>query len=155
MLFGLLKELTDRFIEFTLKMVKGDTPEAQLTSALKSCVLLIAGLSTLVVTLAGNNWELHKRYKDYESTVSKLGFILNPDNMHGASKEISALVKSIDRNTNTIRQENIRLSGVNVTLAAENNTLHLILGKQLAEVIHLRRDNDLLMRMCVFRAEGG
>lgn len=154
MLFGLLRELTDRFIEFTLKMVKGDTPEAQLTSALKSCVLLIAGLLTVVVTLAGNNWELHQQYKDYESTVSKLGFILNPDKMNGASKEITALVKSIDDNTNTIRKENARLSGVNIALSSENNTLHLILGKQLQELIRVRANNDTLMTMCVFRAGG-
>lgn len=148
MLFGLLRELTDRFIEFILKMVKGDTPEAQLTSALKSCVLLIAGLLTVSVTLAGNNWELRQQYKDYESAVGKLGFILNPDNMNGTSKEITALVRSIDENTNTIRKENTRLTGINVGLASENSTLHLILGKQMQEVARIRANNDVLLRMC-------
>lgn len=151
MLFTLLKELIDRFIEFTLRFVKGDSPEAQLTSALKTCVFLISVLLLAMISVVGNNYDLRKEFEDYESSVSKLGFLLNADNLKNSSSEITKLMNSIDINSNIIRKENVRLSGSNIALSTENNMLQIIVGYQLQELDRLRKDNDVFLKMCVYK----
>jgi len=151
MLFTLLKELTDRFIEFILNMVKGANPEAQLTSALKSCVFLITILAFAVISLGISNYNLHLQNDDFETAVSKFGFLLKEDNLVAPSLEIAKLSASIDANSNALRKENVTLSENNIALLTENAWIQVILGKIIEENKLLKTNNQVLLDKCVAR----
>lgn len=151
MLFTLLKELTDRFIEFILNMVKGANPEAQLTSALKSCVFLITILAFAVISLGISNYNLHLQNDDFETAVSKFGFLLKEDNLVAPSLEIAKLSASIDANSNALRKENVTLSENNIALLTENAWIQVILGKIIEENKLLKANNQVLLDKCVAR----
>ena len=151
MLFTLLKELTDRFIEFILNMVKGANPEAQLTSALKSCVFLITILAFAVISLGISNYNLHLQNDDFETAVSKFGFLLKEDNLVAPSLEIAKLSASIDANSNALRKENVTLSENNIALLTENAWIQVMLSKILEENKLLKANNQVLLDKCVAR----
>jgi hypothetical protein len=145
MLFTLLKELVDRFIEFLLHITQGDSPEARLTSVLKSTVFLISVLVFALISLVVDNFNLRFQLKDYESVASKVGFLLNPENASSTADELNKLSTSIDTNSNTLRKENAELSESNISLVHENYWLQVLLKKQMAEMKRLKDNNDALL----------
>lgn len=148
MQFALIKELVDRFIEFALFMSKGDTPEDRLTSALKTTSILITALTIAVAGLAIDDLNIRREMKDYESAISKLGFLLKPENMVGSAKAIGHLTDSIDSYSNTLRKENSKLAEANVTLFYENYWIQVLLSSQNKEVQLLRQNNSVLLAKC-------
>lgn len=146
MLFTLLKELVDRFIEFLLHITQGETPEARLTSVLKSTVFLISVLVFALISVGVDNFNLRFQLKDYESVASKVGFLLNPENASTTAEEINKLSASIDANSNALRKENNQLTETNVSLMQENYWLQLLLKKQLHEMKRVKANNDALLQ---------
>lgn len=145
MFFTLLKELVDRFIEFLLKMSKGESAEAKLTSVLKSTVFLISVLVFVTISLLGENINMRTQLADYKSVAAKVGMLLNPDTMTGAADEITKLSASIDENNNTLRIENNKLVESNISLSHENYWIQVLLNKTLQDNIRLKDNNDFLL----------
>ena len=148
MFFTLLKELVDRFIEFLLKMSKGETAEAKLTSVLKSTVFLISVLVFAVISLLAENLNMRTQLADYKSVSVKLGVLLKPQSMAGAAEEISKLSASINDSNNKLRNENTKLLESNVALTHENYWIQVTLNRTLQESKLLRENNQFLMRTC-------
>lgn len=148
MLFTLLKELVDRFIEFLLKMSKGESPEAKLTSVLKSTVFLISVLVFAVLSLIAENLNMRTQLADYKSVSAKLGVLLKPQSVAGAAEEIGKLSASINDSNNKLRHENTKLLEQNVALTHENYWIQVVLNRTLQESKLLRENNLILMQAC-------
>ena len=149
MFFTLLKELVDRFIEFLLKMSKGESPEAKLTSVLKSTVFLLSVLIFASISLLTENINLRNQLNDYKSVTAKVGGLLNPDNLNATATEISKLAASIETNSNDLRTENIKLVEINVSLSQENYWMQVLLQKALRENRRIKNNNDALLLKCL------
>lgn len=148
MLFTLLKELVDRFIEFLLKMSKGDSAEAKLTSVLKSTVFLVSVLVFAVISLIGENLNMRTQLADYKSVSAKLGVLLKPQSVASAAEEISKLSASINDSNNKLRNENTKLLEQNIALTHENYWIQITLNRTLQDNKLIRENNALLMRVC-------
>lgn len=148
MFFTLLKELVDRFIEFLLKMSKGETAEAKLTSVLKSTVFLISVLVFAVFSLVAENFNMRTQLADYKSVSAKLGVLLKPQSAAGAAEEITKLSASINDSNNKLRNENTRLLETNIALTHENYWIQVVLNRTLQESKLLKENNMFLVRTC-------
>lgn len=148
MFFTLLKELVDRFIEFLLKMSKGETPEAKLTSVLKSTVFLLSVLIFASISLLAENINLRTQLNDYKSVATKVGLLLNPENLNVTADEISKLTTTIELSNNTLRKENTHLTETNIQLGQENYWIQVLLQKTLQDTRRLKANNDTLLKMC-------
>lgn len=149
MFFTLVKELVDRFIEFLLKMSKGESPEAKLTSVLKSTVFLISVLVFAVFSLVAENLNMRTQLADYKSVSAKLGVLLKPQSVAGAAEEITKLSASINDSNNKLRVENNKLLESNVALTHENYWIQLVLNRTLQESKLLRDNNVFLLNACL------
>lgn len=149
MFFTLVKELVDRFIEFLLKMSKGQSPEAKLTSVLKSTVFLISVLVFAVFSMVAENLNMRTQLADYKSVSAKLGVLLKPQSVAGAAEEITKLSASINDSNNKLRVENNKLLESNVALTHENYWIQLVLNRTLQESKLLRDNNVFLLNACL------
>lgn len=146
-MFGLLKELADRFIEFVLQFVKGETVEEQLTSALKSAVFMIAILAWAAIGLFMANVNLRVEYSDLEAGVVKMNLLLNPTE-EGPLKAFVRINDSLSKQVKLVKEENILLFRNNIKLSDENNFLRPYLIRALAETERVKANNDVLLAMC-------
>ena len=149
-MFGLLKELADRFIEFVLQFVKGETVEEQLTSALKSAVFMIAILAWATIGLFMANVNLRVEYSDLEAGVVKMNLLLNPTE-EGPLKAFVRINDSLSKQVKLVKEENILLFRNNIKLSDENNFLRPYLIRALAETERVKANNDVLLAMCTPR----
>jgi hypothetical protein len=147
-MFGLIKELADRFIEFVLRFVKGDTVEEQLTSALKSAVFLIAILGWLGVSMLMANVNLRMELADMESGVSKVSLLFDQTD-GGPINSFIRINDSLNRQVNLIKQENMLLFKNNIMLKDENNFLRPILLRTLQDAERIKRNNEVLLQKCL------
>lgn len=148
MFFTLLKELVDRFIEFLLKMSKGESPEAKLTSVLKSTVFLLSVLIFVSISLLAENINLRTQLSDYKSVAAKVGLLLNPESSSVAAEEVSRLTASIEGSNAALRKENNQLSETNASLTQENYWIQVLLQKTLQDISRLKANNDTLLKIC-------
>lgn len=146
-MFGLIKELADRFIEFVLRFVEGETPEEQLTSVLKSAVFLIAILAWATVGLLMANINLRIENKDMEAGIVKMNLVFNPED-GGPINSFIRINDSLNRQVTLVKQENMLLFKNNITLTDENNFLRPYLVKALQESEQIKKNNDVLLRLC-------
>lgn len=150
-MFGLLKELADRFIEFVLQFVKGETVEEQLTSALKSAVFMIAILAWSTIGLSMANVNLRVEYSDLEAGVVKMNLLLDPTE-GGPLKAFVRINDTLSKQVQLVKEENILLVRNNIKLIDENNFLRPYLVRALAETERLKVNNDVLLSICSPRA---
>lgn len=146
-MFGLLKELVDRFIEFVLRFVRGATVEEQLTSALKSAGFLIVILAWATIGLLLANINLRVDLSDMEAGVSKMNLLLDPTD-GGPLKAFVRINDSLSKQMTLVKQENLLLFKNNIKLTDENNFLRPYLIRALAENERLKTNNDALLKMC-------
>lgn len=146
-MFGLVKELVDRFIEFVLKFVKGDTTEEQLTSVLKSAVFLIAILAWATIGLLMANINLRIENNDMEAGVSKMNLIFSPED-GGPINSFIRINDTLNRQVTLVKQENMLLFKNNIKLTDENNFLRPYLVRALQEADQIKRNNDVLLGLC-------
>lgn len=147
-MFGLIKELADRFIEFVLRFVKGETVEEQLTSALKSAVFLIAILGWATIGLLMANINLRVELSDMESGVTKMNLLFDPTD-GGPIKAFVRINDSLSAQISLVKKENLVLFKNNIKLSDENNLIRPYLIQVLANEARLRKNNDLLLELCV------
>lgn len=146
-MFGLIKELADRFIEFVLKFVKGDTVEEQLTSALKSAVFLIAILGWACVGLLMANINLRVENSDMQAGISKMNLLFDPTD-GGPVKAFVRINDALTRQVSLIKQENMMLFKNNIKLTDENSILRPYLVNALQEAARVKSNNDVLLKLC-------
>lgn len=143
-MFGLIKELIDRFIEFVLRNCKGDNREEQLSHAIYIATFV------LMLSLWGNVYFLVKvqtlnaDIERYEVAPIEVGtlFDKNPE-----TNPLSMFIKINDQMTERLQSlsgENIFLVKSNAALT-EGNNLNKVRGEELKEeVSHLRAVNKIL-----------
>lgn len=146
-MFGLVKELADRFIEFVLRFVKGETVEEQLTSALKSAVFLIAILGWATIGLLMANINLRVELADMEAGITKMNLLFDPTD-GGPIKAFVRINDSLAKQVALVKNENTLLFKSNIRLADENNFLRPYLVRALAESQRLKNNNDVLLQLC-------
>lgn len=146
-MFGLIKELADRFIEFVLKFVKGDTVEEQLTSALKSAVFLIAILGWACIGLLMANINLRVENSDMQAGISKMNLLFDPTD-GGPVKAFVRINDALTRQVSLIKQENMMLFKNNIKLTDENSILRPYLVNALQEATRVKANNDVLLKLC-------
>lgn len=146
-MFSLIKELADRFIEFVLRFVKGETVEEQLTSALKSAVFLIAILAWSSISLLMANINLRVELSDMESGVSKVSLLFDQTD-GGPINSFIRINDALNRQVGLVKQENTLLFKNNIQLKDENNFLRPILLRTLMEADRIKRNNDALLLKC-------
>lgn len=143
-MLALIKELADRFIEFVLAMVKGETVEEQLTSALKSCIFLISVLGCAVAALAVSNLNKSLEISDMEVGVAKVKMLFDTEG-GGPINGFLRINDMLSTQNNEVKQENILLLKSNAKLTEENHWLRLHLIKILEENDLLRNNNEALL----------
>lgn len=146
-MFGLIKELADRFIEFVLKFVKGDTVEEQLTSALKSAVFLIAILGWACIGLLMANINLRVENSDMQAGISKMNLLFDPTD-GGPVKAFVRINDALTRQVSLVKQENLMLFKNNIKLTDENSILRPYLVNALQEATRVKANNDILLKLC-------
>lgn len=144
----LFKELADRFIEFVLGLVKGETLEEQLTSALKSAIFLVSVLGFVVTALLVSNLNLRIELSDMEAGVSKVNLLFDSEG-GGPIRGFLRINDVLSEQNGVIKQENILLLKGNVRLTEENHWLRLHLVEVLDENQLLRDNNKVLLLKCV------
>lgn len=145
-MYTLIKELADRFIEFVLAMVKGETVEAQLTSALKTLVFLICILGCACAALLVSNMNKSMEIADLESGVAKVKVLFDTEG-GGPINGFLRINGMLSDQNNTIKQENLMLLKANTRFAEENRWLRLHLIKILDENTLLRDNNEALLKL--------
>jgi hypothetical protein len=143
----LFKELADRFIEFVLGLVKGETLEEQLTSALKSAIFLVSVLGFVVTALLVSNLNLRIELSDMEAGVSKVNLLFDSEG-GGPIRGFLRINDVLSEQNAVIKQENILLLKGNVKLTGENHWLQLHLVEVLDENKLLRDNNKVLLLKC-------
>ena len=146
-MFGLIKELADRFIEFVLRFVGGETVEEQLTSALKSAVFLIAILGWAGISSVMTNINLRVELADMESGVSKVSMLFDQTD-GGPINSFIRINDSLNRQVGLIKRENALLFESNIKLKDENNILRLVTLRTLAESDRVKKNNNALLLRC-------
>lgn len=146
-MFGLVKELADRFIEFVLRFVKGETVEEQLTSALKSAVFLIAILGWATIGLLMGNINLRVELSDMNAGVTRMNLLFDPTD-GGPIKGFVRINDSLTKQLGLVKQENTLLFKNNIRLTDENSFLRPYLVRALAESERIKKNNDVLLQMC-------
>lgn len=147
-MFSLYKELGDRFIEFVLRMVKGETLEDQLTSALKSAIFLVSVLGFVITALAVSNANLRLQLSDMEVGLSKVNLLFDSQD-GGPIQGFFKLNDILSAQNTVVKQENFQLVKTNVTLTGEVNWLRFQLVDVLEQNKLLKQNNDFLLLKCM------
>lgn len=145
-MFGLIKELIDRFIEFVLRNCRGDTREEQLSHAIYISAFI------LVLSVWGNIYflvrvqTLNADIERYEIAPIEVGtlFDKNPE-----TNPLSMFIKINDQMTERLQSlsgENIFLVKSNAALTEGNNLTKQRNDELKEEVSHLRSVNTILSR---------
>jgi hypothetical protein len=146
-MLALIKELTDRFIEFILSLVKGETLEAQLTSALKSSIFLITALSCLLINELITNMNQRMELKDMGDGIAKVNVLF--DSTNGGSIQGFLKINSLLAEQNIqLKRENIVFLSHGIALGSENQGLKLQLLQVLGEDKRLMDNNKVLLTLC-------
>lgn len=143
-MLALIKELTDRFIEFILSLVKGDSLEAQLTSALKSAIFMVTVLICLVINLLITNMNQRVELKDMEDGISRINVLF--DERSGGS--IQGFLKAntqLSTQNARLNQDNMNLMAYGIGLRADSRSLKIQL-LQIASENRLLVENNKALR---------
>lgn len=144
----LLKELTDRFIEFVLGQVKGDTREEKLTSALKSCVSLVSIIGFLTIWLLINHINLMITARDMENGLNRVNELFDTESNNSLSVFVEVnqkLTAQLEEN----RTERVLFLNTLGKLSEENKWLRMTLVKTLDEGEVLKEEYKTLLNACV------
>lgn len=140
------KEIADRFIEFALRFVKGDTVEDQLTKVLKICVLVMTGLLLIIFSLSTSNIDLRVRLSDSRNGVTSFNSLFEPEKspLSGVVKSNETLIKQMT----IIKDQNLYLAKTAIVLANENIFLKKHLITILEENTLIKENNQVLLLKC-------
>ena len=121
-MLAVLRELTDRFIEFILKNVKGDSEEAKLVAALKTLALTITVLIWMVVGLLFSNINLRIDFNDLNLGMERMSVIFSATDENPFYKflkvndALSARNERLVKDNSSLLKQNVRLTQQNVYL---------------------------------------
>lgn len=146
-MFSLIKELADRFIEFVLAMVKGETLEAQLTSALKSAIFLVTILGFVIVGLLVSNLNLRIQIADMEVGISKVNLLFDTED-GSPLKGFLKVNDLLSTQNNATKEENIQLLTSNIKMGEELNWLRIQLVETLEQNALLKDNNKAILMKC-------
>jgi hypothetical protein len=146
-MLALIKELTDRFIEFILSLVKGETLEAQLTSALKSSIFMISVLICLVINLLITNINQRVELKDMEDGIAKVNVLFDAKN-GGSIQGFLKINNLLTEQNIRLKQDNMGLLAHSIVLGSENRSLKIQLLQILVGDKLIVENNKVLLDMC-------
>ena len=140
-MLAVLRELTDRFIEFILKNVKGDSEEAKLVAALKTLALTITVLIWMVVGLLFSNINLRIDFNDLNLGMERMSVIFSATDENPFYKflkvndALSARNERLVKDNSSLLKQNVRLTQQNVYLS--NYTAATTAMRQIVELQNL------------------
>jgi len=152
MVYGIAREMADRFIEFVLKFFKGESVEVQLTKALRISVMLITLLLFTSFTLLSTILNQRIELEDAEIGLSKINVLF--DSASGPGGPISQFVRindALTRQLDTLKSQYVVVSKQANTYSGENKILRGHLVTVLEENGTLKKNNETLLKMCVPR----
>lgn len=147
-MFLLLNELADRFIEFVLSNVKGGSVEDKLTSAIKSCGLLIAVLGSLSVWLGVGYFNLLIDAKDLEGSLQRVNGLFESEGPNSLSIFVG-LNEKLNEESNKVKGENLLLLNNVIILAEENKWLKGRLDRTLVTNDTIKKEYKELLHYCI------
>lgn len=149
MVFGIAKEMADRFIEFVLKFFKGESVEDQLTKALKASVLLISVLLFTLFTLSSTVINQRMDLAEAEIGLAKINILFDQAGGSGGPlREFIRINDALTRQLDSVKNQNILLAKQANSSSGENKILRSHLLKVLGENETLKRNNDVLLAKC-------
>lgn len=146
-MLAIAKEMADRFIEFVLRLFKGESIEDQLTKALKAAVLMISVLLFAIFSLVTTNLNLRMELKDAEVGLSKINLLFEG----GGGGPIDRFIRinnALNAQMNMVKEQNIWLVERTTTLSSENSYLKRHLVNVLGENDLLKANNSILLARC-------
>lgn len=146
-MFGIAKEMADRFIEFVLRFFKGESIEDQLTKALKASVLLISVLLFIIFSLTTTNLSLRMNLTEAEVGMSKINLLFDG----GGGGPIGGFIRindALSLQMNMVKEQNLWLVKRTTSLAGENTFLKRHLINVLEENQLLKNNNSVLLLVC-------
>ena len=146
-MLAVIKELTDRFIEFILSLSKGETLEAQLTSALKSCIFVMTAVIAVVINLVITNIHQRIELKDMEEGIAKVS-ILFDDTSSGSINGFLRVNRILSEENISLKKDNIALLSQTVKLGAEYRSQNFLLLQLITENKTLIENNSALLLTC-------
>jgi len=145
-MYKLFKELADRFIEFVLSLVKGETVEDQLTSALMSCIFLLCVLGCATTSLLVSNMNKSIELADKDAAIERVKLLFDTEG-GGPINSFLRINDVLSGQNNEVKQENILLLKANIKLGEENHWLRINLIRSLDENDILRKNNEVLLKV--------
>lgn len=143
-----IKELAERFIEFVLSVVKGDTTEDKLISALKSCALLMTILGSACIWLGIAYFNTLIVVKDMEVGLDRVNELFDRNGENSISIFVT-MNQRLTQEVNKTKDDNILLlSGIS-KLAEENKWLRDKLNRNLENTLIVKEEYKQLLGFCI------
>lgn len=147
-MFLLLNELADRFIEFVLRSVNGGSVEDKLTSAIKSCGLLIAVLGSMSVWLGVGYFNLLVDTRDLEGNLQRVNGLFVSEGPNSLSVFVG-LNEKLNEENDKVKVENLLLLNNVIILAEENKWLKGRLDRTLEVNEAVKKEYKELLQLCI------
>lgn len=147
-MFLVVKELADRFIESVLSVVKGDTKEEKLESALKSCGLMIGTLGSILIWVSVSYYNVLVLAKDMEVGLKKVNQLFDD----GSDNSISVFVSINDKlsvELEQVKKENMLLLTGASQVVEENKWLRQKLDRTSDNIKVVKAEYRDLLGQCV------
>lgn len=122
-MFAVIKELTDRFIEFVMRYIGGDTVEEKLKQLVNTAIYFIAGLLWVVIGLMITIFNQRIEIADLETGVEKINVLFNTSEDGGPLGGFIKVNNSLIGQVAELNKENLLMAKDNVKLNDENHFL--------------------------------
>lgn len=136
-MFKVIEELMNRFIEFILQYVKGESAEERLTSALRTSIYTTTALFWLLVSLLVSSVLMKIEIANLQAGIQRINVLFDSSAQNSPFSEFIKLNNSLVQRLELSTQEKEFLIRENVKLTNINEGLH-------TDVQHYQDENKTL-----------
>lgn len=146
-MFKIIEELMNRFIEFILQYVKGESAEERLTSALRTSIYTTTALFWLLVSLLVSSVLMKIEIANLQAGIQRINVLFDSSAQNSPFSEFIKLNNSLVQRLELSTQEKEYLIRENVKLLSINEGLHTDVKN------YEKANNDLTIRLGICERE--